>query len=146
MGTSPSVDCIFCAIIERRAPASIVYEDDETEAFLDIQPVTPGHVLVVPRRHAREASDLDDGSAAAVWRTGLRIGDALRRSGLKCDGVNFFVADGWIAGQEVFHFHLHVIPRFGGDGFGFRYPQGYERRPHRIELDGVAEQIRKALS
>lgn len=145
MATSPSADCLFCTILEKRAPASFVYEDDQVAAFLDIQPITAGHVLVVPRRHVREASDLDEASAAAVWRVGLRLGAALRKSGVRCEGVNFFVADGWIAGQEVFHFHLHVIPRFGGDGFGFRFPSGYDKRPHRIELDAIAEQIRNAV-
>lgn len=146
MGTSPSADCIFCAIVEGRAPASFVHRDDAVVAFLDIRPITPGHLLVVPRRHLTAVADLDDATTLAVWRTGFRLADAMRRAGLRFEGANYLVADGWAAGQEVAHFHLHVVPRFGGDGFGFRFPSDYDKRPARLELDLIAERIRAALA
>lgn len=138
-------DCRFCRIAAGEEPASFVYADAVVVAFMDIHPVTPGHLLVVPRRHATHATDLDDRSAEAVWRAGLRLGAALRSSGLRSEGMNFFVADGEAAGQDVFHFHLHVLPRFAGDGFGLRFPAGYPRLAERAELDRVAAKIRGAL-
>lgn len=146
MAISPSTDCIFCAILAGRAPASVVHQDDVVVVFLDVQPITPGHLLVVPRRHVTSLADLDDATSLAVWRAGVRLAEAVRRAGLRCDGVNYLVADGWAAGQEVSHFHLHVVPRFGGDGFGFRFPPGYQQRPARLELDLIAERIRAALA
>jgi histidine triad (HIT) family protein len=105
-------DCIFCAIAASDAPAHRVVEDDETVAFLDINPVTRGHTLVVPRAHAEGVWDLASDDAAAVMRTGwqvaLMIGNTLRP-----EGLNLFQATGAIAGQTVFHFHLHVLPRYG---------------------------------
>ena len=75
----------------------------------------------------------------------MRLADALRRSGVRCEGVNLFLADGEAAGQEVFHVHLHVIPRFPGDGFGFRFAPGYFQLPGRDALDQVASAIRHVL-
>jgi histidine triad (HIT) family protein len=111
---------------------------------MDIQPVIPGHLVVVPRRHAVSAGELDDASAAAVWNLALRCSAALRRSGLRCEGVNFFVADGEAAGQSVFHFLLHVFPRFRGDGFGLTLPVDHVKR-ERAELNAHAAKIRAAL-
>lgn len=137
--------CVFCEIIAGRSPASVVHRDEDMVAFLDIQPVNEGHTLVVPRRHAALFGDLDARSAAAIWSTGLRIAAGLRRSGLRCQGVNLLVADGEAAGQEVAHVHLHVLPRWNGDGFGFRFPARYTERPLREQLDDVAARITAAL-
>lgn len=95
----------------RQAEASVVYEDNAAVVFMDLNPVTPGHLLVVPRKHAVGFEDLDEATSAHVWSVGHRMARGLRRSGLRCDGVNVFLADGEVAFQEVFHFHLHVIPR-----------------------------------
>ncbi len=138
-------DCVFCEIVAGRSPASVVYRDDDVVAFMDIQPVNEGHTLVVPRVHASAVGDLDAGRAAAVWSAGLRIAAALRRSGIRCEGVNFLVADGEAAGQEALHIHLHVLPRWNGDGFGFRFPPRYAERPPREELDDAAARIRTAF-
>ncbi len=145
-GAAPTggADCVFCKIIAGEEPASFVADDDEVVAFMDIQPVNPGHTLVVPRRHAPTAADLDERSASAVWSMSLHIAAAVRRT-LRPDGVNFFVADGAAAGQEVFHFHLHVLPRYVGDGFGLRFPVGYGASPPRADLDAMAAKIRAAL-
>jgi histidine triad (HIT) family protein len=114
-------------------------------AFLDIRPVTPGHLLVIPLEHATYLSDLDPQTGAAMFLAAHRLADALRRSGLKAEGINMFLADGEAAGQEIFHVHLHVFPRFGGDGFGLRLPPTYGQFPPRHELDGRAKLIAEAL-
>ena len=110
---------------------------------MDIQPVVRGHMLVVPRAHAAYLADLDPEDGARLFKVGQLAAAALRNSGLRCEGVNFFLADGEVAGQEVFHVHLHVIPRFEGDGFGLRLPPDYSFRP-RVELDETAGAIRRA--
>ncbi len=138
--------CVFCAIVAGRAPASIVYRDDLCTAFMDRQPVTPGHLLVVPNRHATYLADVDEGTAGRLFQVARRLDLALRASGLRCEGVNIFLADGEAAGQEVYHVHLHVIPRFRGDGFGLRFPPEYGARPPRSELDEQANCIRSALA
>lgn len=137
--------CIFCEIIQRRMPGSFVYEDEACAAFMDIQPVTPGHILVVPRFHAAKLAELNPRDGAAIFQAAQRIAAGLYRSGLPCEGVNLFLADGEAAGQDVFHVHLHVFPRFRGDGFGLRFGPGYGKRPPRSRLDELAEQIREQL-
>ena len=139
-----SADCIFCRILEGELPASFVYRDDECAAFMDIQPVNIGHLLVVPVRHGAHLADIDADTAANLMRVGHGAAAALRASGLQCEGVNFFLADGEAAMQEVFHVHLHVFPRYRGDGFGLRFGPHYAKRP-RAELEEAAQQIRQAL-
>jgi histidine triad (HIT) family protein len=112
---------------------------------MDIQPANPGHVLIVPNRHATYLADLDEESGAHMFRVAQRVAQALRHSGIRCEGVNLFLADGEAAGQEVFHVHLHVFPRFRGDGFGLRFGPHYPERPARAELDALAEKVRAAL-
>jgi diadenosine tetraphosphate (Ap4A) HIT family hydrolase len=114
--TSPG-DCVFCEIVAGRAPVSRVHEDDQVLAFLDLHPVNPGHTLVIPRSHVVALDDLDVEVGTALWRTARQVAAALPHSGVRCDGVNLFLADGEAAGQEVPHVHLHVFPRFSGDAF-----------------------------
>lgn len=112
-------DCVFCGILAGNLPASVVTRDAGCTAFMDIQPVNPGHVLVVPDQHAATLADLPEETGTRLFRTAQQVAAALYGSGLRCKGVNFLLADGEAAGrQEVFHVHLHVIPRFEGDGFG----------------------------
>jgi diadenosine tetraphosphate (Ap4A) HIT family hydrolase len=136
------MSCVFCDIVAGHAPASILFEDERTITFLDHRPVTPGHMLVVPRRHAAFLADLDPEDGAQLFRVGMRGAAALRASSLRCEGVNFHLADGEVAGQEVFHVHLHVVPRFAGDGFGLRFPPDYRIR-ERAELDEAAAAVRE---
>jgi histidine triad (HIT) family protein len=124
-------DCIFCAIVNRQAPASIVHEDDLSLTFLDIRPVNPGHLLVVPKRHLRSLANLDESTGAHLFRIAMRAASALRRSGLPAGGINLFLADGAAAFQDVFH--LHVIPRFPGDAF--RITADWSATPSREEID-----------
>lgn len=139
-------DCIFCRILAGELPASFVYRDAVCAAFMDIQPVNLGHVLVVPVRHGAYLADVDAETAAHLMRVGQAATAALRASGLPCEGVNLFLADGEAAMQEVFHVHLHVFPRFRGDGFGLKFsPEYYTRRPARAELDRTAEALRSRM-
>ncbi|WP_068273251.1 HIT family protein [Aldersonia kunmingensis] len=133
---------IFSDIVAGRAPASRVFEDDDVVAFMDIRPFTPGHVLVIPKQPARNLAELDPEIGAKLFQVGQRLAAALRDSEVAADGVNFFLADGIAAGQEVFHVHLHVIPRTSGDGFGLR---GRPTSPHRADLDYLASSIRGTL-
>jgi diadenosine tetraphosphate (Ap4A) HIT family hydrolase len=133
--------CVFCRIVRGELPASVVYRDDAVLAFLDIAPVNPGHLLVVPLEHAASLAELDPAAGERVFRTAQRLAAALRRSGLRCEGVNLFLADGAVAGQEVFHVHVHVVPRFAGDAVRFSWPR---RDAARTVLDAHAESIRAA--
>jgi histidine triad (HIT) family protein len=107
-------DCIFCKIVAGELPGTIVAEDDRTVAFMDISPATRGHALVVPRRHAPDLGAIDANDLAAVAAAAQRL--AIRaRERLGADGVNLMNSWGSDAWQTVFHFHLHVIPRYAGD-------------------------------
>lgn len=137
--------CTFCQIVRGTAPSSQVHADDSVVAFMDIQPVNEGHVLIVPRVHAACLDELDPDTGAHMFRVAMVLSQALRRSAIRCEGIDLFLADGEAAGQEVLHVHLHVIPRYQGDGFGFRFGPGYHRLPERMRLDEVAADIRQAL-
>lgn len=135
-------DCVFCAIVAGTAPASVAYRDDEVIAFCDIEPFTPGHLLVVPVRHATGLADLDPDTGGRLFQVGQTMAGALRRSGLRCDGVNFFLADGAAAFQTVFHLHLHVVPRWRGDGVRLH---ARRRHPNAEQLDLTAAAVRRGL-
>src|SRR3982074_3427645 len=102
-------DCVFCKILSGKLPRTFLTSSTCPAAFMDIQPVNPGHVLVVPIAHAAYLSDLNAETAAAMMQVGRRVAAALRKSDIICEGVNLFLADGEVAGQEVFHAHLHVF-------------------------------------
>lgn len=139
-------ECIFCQILAGALPASFVYRDEHCAAFMDIQPVNVGHVLIVPVRHGAYLADIDAALAGRLMRVAHGVAAALRASGLPCEGVNFFLADGEAAMQEIFHVHLHVFPRFEGDGFGLKFsPEYYTRRPPRGELDRTASTLESLL-
>jgi histidine triad (HIT) family protein len=137
-------DCIFCEILKGNSPASYIYQDDTVVAFMDIQPITNGHMLVVPRAHAVSMADVDETIAMRTFRVARRLG-ALARTTLGAAGVNLFVADGEAAFQDVPHFHVHVIPRYPNDGFGLTFPARYSQLPSRAELETIAEAIRAAI-
>ena len=138
-------NCIFCDILAEKLPSSQVYQDEVCTVLMDIQPVNPGHMLIVPNRHAAFLADLDEDTGAQMFRVAQRLGKALRQSGVKCEGINFFLADGEAAMQEVFHVHLHVFPRYVGDGFGLKFGPAYDDKPNRDILDEIARKIKKAL-
>jgi histidine triad (HIT) family protein len=137
--------CIFCRIVAGEIPASIVHRGATATAFLDIRPVTPGHLLVVPNRHHARLADTPVETWAHVMRIARRLAGALRASGLPADGINLWVADGEVAGQEVAHLHVHVIPRTTGDGFGVDAQAWQAPPPSRAELDRQAAAVRVSL-
>lgn len=136
-------DCVFCAISSGRIAASTVHEDDDVIVFMDLHPATTGHVLVVPRRHQTGLEDLDRAAGARVWSVGQDLAHALRRAFPDCAGINLLLCDGAAALQSVFHVHLHVIPRYVGDGWTLTDRPPPERE--RSLLDADAEAIRSAL-
>ena len=138
-------DCVICKLVSGELEVSMVYQDDCCSAFLDHQPVNPGHTLVVPNRHASNLAELDEEEGARMFRVAQRLAAVLRKSGVRCEGVNLQLADGEAAGQEVFHTHLHVIPRYVGDGFGLKFGPHYGSRPKRQELNEIADMIINAL-
>jgi diadenosine tetraphosphate (Ap4A) HIT family hydrolase len=138
-------DCVFCAIVRRESPASLTHEDDTVIAFMDIQPITHGHMLVVPREHAVLMKDVNETAAMRAFWVARRMA-AIARHTLGASGVNLVVMDGEVAFQDVPHFHIHVIPRYPKDGFGLTFPDRYEHPPARAELETVANAIRAAGS
>lgn len=136
--------CVFCAILSGRLPASVVWEDAQVVAFMDLRQAVPGHVLVIPRQHAETIYDLDADSAAQVMRVAQRIALALRDT-LAPDGLNLWQSNGEAGGQEVPHFHLHVQPRSHGDGLLDIYPMGVPSSSPRTQLEPLARQLRAVL-
>ena len=137
---------IFSKILRGEVPASFVYQDEKVSAFMDVQPINPGHVIVIPNQEVAFLTELDEETGTHLFRIGHRIAKALRESGLKCEGVNMFLADGEAAMQDVFHVHLHIFPRFKGDDFAWQFRQDYYNLPERSELERSAEAIKSALT
>jgi diadenosine tetraphosphate (Ap4A) HIT family hydrolase len=135
--------CVFCRIVRGQAEAHVVHRDDHVTAFLDIHPVTRGHLLVVPNEHAADLAEVDPQALGRMMVTAQALAGALRRTPLGVDGINLHLADGADAGQSVFHCHLHIIPRYRGDGFGFRRPLG-QGTAAREDLANVAGLLRAA--
>jgi len=127
-------------------PYSLVRETESVLAFMDIHPVNPGHALVIPKNHATYLADLPANIGGEMFQAAMQVAAGLRRSGVRCEGVNFFLADGAVAGQEVFHVHLHVFPRFEDDGFGLRFGPDYGKKAVRPELDRIAANIRDSIA
>lgn len=135
-------ECIFCEIVAGRSAVSKFYEDDVVVGLMTIGPVTEGHAMVIPKQHAAYLADLDEATGRHLWTVTQRAAAALRESGVRCEGVNLFLADGEAAFQEVFHVHMHVFPRYKGDPF--KLVADWNIKPHRDELDRIAAQIRVA--
>ncbi len=143
MSGDPS--CVFCQIIEGQVQASTVFHDEVVTVFMDIHPLTPGHLLVVPNQHIADLSGLDHETGAHMLDVGRRAASGLRRSDIRCEGINLFLADGAAAGQTIFHLHLHVVPRFRGDGFSIVHGVRGSSPASREDLDHQARAIRMAL-
>lgn len=129
-------DCIFCKIANKEIPGKIVYENEHVLAFLDINPVARGHTLVIPKKHAEDIFELDDGSAEEILKAAKKIATAIGQS-LGAAGVNLLNANRKEAGQTVFHFHMHVIPRYAGDSIRVWPNSTYKES----NLDEVAKMI-----
>jgi Diadenosine tetraphosphate (Ap4A) hydrolase and other HIT family hydrolases len=116
-------NCIFCKIANGVIPSATVYEDDSFRAILDIAPAHKGHVILLPKSHAANLFELDDEIAAKALPIVKKIACAVKAA-TGCDGINVLQNNGVAAGQSVFHLHIHIVPRFEGDGILPVWPQG----------------------
>ena len=133
--------CIFCKIVSEQAPASVIYEDETIMAFLDIRPLNMGHTLVIPKAHYVDIFDVPEENLIHIYKFSKQASAAIKNA-TNADGISIIQQSGKAAGQDIFHLHVHVVPRFVG-----------QKLPHfsnlkeveRAELDDVAEKIRQAL-
>lgn len=142
-GKDPSFneDCIFCKIVSKETDATIVYEDTNTLAFLDIHPLNPGHTLVIPKKHYANMMEMPGEEAGRVFSSVHKVMKGVQKASW-ADGINVGQSNGRAASQEVFHMHVHVIPRFNHEmmsGFPNR------KTTHRNELEAIAKRIRAAI-
>ncbi len=134
-------DCIFCKIVKKEAPASVLYEDDQTLVFLDIRPLNEGHTLIIPKEHYQTVYEMSEGLVCHVYAVVQRVVVAVKAA-MQADGITVIQQNGKAAGQEVFHMHVHVVPRFEG-----------QKLPHfrdipnasRGDLERIADKIRDVL-
>jgi histidine triad (HIT) family protein len=134
-------ECVFCRIMAKQIPASVVHEDEHTLAFMDLGQVNPGHVLVAAKAHAENVYALDDVQAAAVFRSVAKVARAVRAA-FSPPGLSIYQANGTPAGQTVFHFHIHLVPRYENDGMNLTWPV---KNPPRDQLEANATKIRAHL-
>ncbi|NLZ83175.1 MAG: HIT family protein [Clostridiales bacterium] len=130
-------NCIFCKIIAGSIPSTTVYEDEDFKAIMDISPAAKGHVIILPKKHVANIYEMDDNIASKVLIVAKKVAIAIKGE-FQCAGLNIVQNNGELAGQTVFHYHMHVIPRKQGDKVKFTWEQGSYQ-------DGEAEQIAKAL-
>jgi histidine triad (HIT) family protein len=135
------MDCVFCRIRDGQIPSTRVYEDERTIAFMDINPLNDGHCLVIPRAHAATIFESEDADLRAAITTARRVALAIREA-LRPEGLNVLQANGAAAFQSVPHFHLHLVPRWTGDGKGFDWPLV---AGDRARIQAAADRIRAAL-
>ena len=139
-----SAGCTFCELIAGAAEVSVCYQDSRAIAFMDIQPVNAGHVLVAPREHYESLVDLPPDLGLHLYGVAMRLEPVVRKIA-GTEGMNVVVNSGSAAGQDVFHFHIHVIPRQAGDGFDIPLPFPGSQMPDRTVLDATAARIIAAL-
>jgi histidine triad (HIT) family protein len=136
----PTTHCIFCDLIRGAAEVSVCYEDAKAIAFMDIQPVNAGHVLVVPRAHYATLHDLPRDLAMHLFDVAMHIAPVIRKIA-GAEDMNIVVNSGVAAGQNIFHYHVHLIPRTAGDGFDIPLPFDGSTMPDRTVLDATAARI-----
>lgn len=132
-------DCIFCKIIAREIPAEIIYEDEDSLAFLDINPENVGHTLVIPKKHAENIFEIESDAVASLYQSVQRVATAVSNA-TSANGINVTSNNGAAAGQEIFHYHVHIIPRFENSDSHrekYTYAEG--------ELKKTAEKIRTSF-
>ena len=135
------MDCIFCKIVAKQIPATVVHEDAHTLAFMDIGQVNPGHVLVAVKKHAENIYALEDAQAGELMKAAARIARGIRDA-FNPEGLSVYQANGKAAGQTVFHLHVHLVPRYAGDGMELTWPV---KNPPREKLAEYAEKIKARL-
>ena len=135
-------NCVFCRIVAREIPAAVVYEDEQTIAFMDAGQVNPGHVLVAAKAHVESLYELNDAQAGALLRCATHIARAIRAA-FQPQGLSVYQANGKAAWQTVFHYHMHLLPRHEGDGMALTWPA---KNPPRELLGEYAAAIRGKLT
>ena len=134
-------DCIFCKIASGAIPSATVYEDEDFRAILDIAPAHKGHVIILPKEHADNIFSLSEETASKLLPVAKKVAKAVKEV-TGCDGINLLQNNGTAAGQSVFHLHVHVVPRFDGDGLLPVWPQGSYAEGEANELaKKIAEKI-----
>ena len=139
-----SSQCTFCDLIQGAAEVSVCHEDADSIAFMDIQPVNAGHVLVVPRAHYNSLLDVPPEIGVHLFQVTMRLAGAIRRV-TGCDDMNIVVNSGAAAGQDEPHYHVHIIPRRENDGFEINLPFDGSAMPDRTLLDAMAVQLIAAM-
>lgn len=134
-------DCVFCKIVNGDIPSNTIYENSEFKVIMDISPATKGHVLVLPKEHFKDIYDIDAETAGKLFQLAAVVARALKEV-LHCDGLNIIQNNGEIAGQTVFHFHMHLIPRYEGDDVTVKWK---EHSMDAEEMNQLRKDIRKAL-
>ncbi len=134
-------DCVFCKIVNGDIPSNTIYENSEFKVIMDISPATRGHVLILPKEHYKDIYDIDAETAGKLFQLAAVVARALKEV-LNCDGLNILQNNGVIAGQTVFHFHMHLIPRYEGDDVTVKWE---EHSMDAEEMDQLRKDIRKAL-
>ena len=135
-------NCIFCKIANGDIPSSTIYEDDFFRVILDLSPATKGHALILPKQHMANIFEMDDATAEKIFVLAKRIAKAMK-SALNCDGLNIVQNNGEVAGQTVFHFHMHIIPRYDNDGQHITWIPGTSEAEER---EAIANQIKSLLN
>lgn len=131
--------CIFCKIIKGEIPSKTVYEDDDYKAILDISPATKGHVIILPKNHAANIFEISDEDVAGIMVVAKKIATKIKKV-FACDGVNILQNNGEVAGQTVFHLHVHVIPRYEGDGVHVEWA------PHEdMDIESIYNELKEEM-
>jgi histidine triad (HIT) family protein len=133
--------CIFCKIVHKQAPSSTVYEDETVMVFLDIRPLNIGHTLVIPKAHYIDIFDIPYKELAAIYNVAKKVSFAVKKATM-ADGISIIQQNGKAAGQDIFHFHVHVVPRFGGQKLP---PFSELKEVERAKLDATAQKIKQQL-
>jgi histidine triad (HIT) family protein len=133
--------CIFCKIVRKQAPASVIYENETALAFLDIRPINIGHTLVIPKVHYVDIFDIPENELINVCKVSKQISFAVKKA-TNSDGISIIQQNGKAAGQDIFHLHVHVVPRFEGQ----KLPSFSElKEVERTKLDDLAEKMKQRL-
>lgn len=135
-------DCIFCKLAQGEIPSTTLYEDDDFRVFFDVNPATLGHCLIVPKEHYDDIFSMDEEVAGKLFVLAAKVAKELKKE-LKCDGLNLLQNNGVVAGQTVFHFHVHIIPRYEGDQVVIHSEPG---TPDMEALAALADKVGKALA
>jgi histidine triad (HIT) family protein len=137
-------NCIFCKIAAGLIPCNKVYEDENVLSFMDINPINKGHLLIIPKKHFQEVKDYDEETGMQLFKAAIKIEKALRETkGIKLEATSFVMANGKAAGQEVFHSHLHIIPRYEHDNMVTKINR--KENPTQEELKLLADLINEKI-